>query len=73
MTEQHSQANAHGARTVRLLVAVRGLSGEVYPPGTEVYVRDQGLQIEGSVDGFLHGDWIPLRWFEYSMGVTEPD
>jgi hypothetical protein len=54
-------------------VAVRGLSGTVYTAGTEVQVRDHGFRIEGSVDAFLRGDWIPLRWFEYSTGVTEPD
>jgi hypothetical protein len=73
MSEQARHADTHGSRVVRLLVGVRGLSGEVYPPGTEVHVRAHGLRIEGSVDGFLRGDWIPLRWFEYSTGVTEPD
>jgi hypothetical protein len=72
MSEQEHPT--HGQHSVvKLLVGVRGLSGRVYPPGTEVYVPAGGLRIEGSVDAFLGGDWIPLRWFEYSTGVTEPD
>jgi hypothetical protein len=71
-SDHNREQLAPGVRTVTLLVAVRGLSGKVYPPGTEVYVQEHGFQIEGSIDGFLHGDWIPLRWFEYSTGVTEP-
>lgn len=67
-TEEHRDEG-----TVTLLVAVRGLSGRVYPPGTTVRVANRGLRIEGSVDGFVRGDWVPLRWFEYSTGVTEPN
>lgn len=59
----------HG-ETVRLLVPVRGVSGQVYPPGTEIWVPGGGRRLEGSVDGFLGGDWIPMRWWEFSTGVT---
>jgi len=55
-------------RTVRLLVAVRGLSGHVYGPGTAVRVRGFG----SSVDGFVGGDWLPLSWWEFSEGVEDP-
>ena len=71
MSDSSTQERDKGA--VTLLVAVRGLSGRVYPPGTVVHVPNSRYRIEGSVDGFLGGDWIPLRWFEYSTGVTEPD
>lgn len=72
MSEHDRPLHSHES-VVTLLVGVRGLSGRVYPPGTELYVPDHGFKIEGSVDAFLGGDWIPLRWFEYSTGVTEPD
>ena len=47
---------------VRLLVAVTGLSGTVYPAGTEVFTSGHG----SSVDAFVAGDWLPLRWWEYA-------
>ncbi|MFD7132031.1 hypothetical protein [Streptomyces sp. NPDC059894] len=45
-----------------LLVPVSGLSGTSYPVGTEVAIRGTG----GSVDGFVHGDWLPLAWWEFA-------
>jgi hypothetical protein len=57
-----------GWRVCRLLVAARGLSGALYPVGTEVRVTGHG----SSVDGFVGSDWIPLSWWEYSEGVEEP-
>jgi hypothetical protein len=47
---------------VTLLVAVRGLSGTLYPSGTHVFTTGRG----SVVDGFIAGDWIPLRWWEFS-------
>jgi len=67
---EHGASRQPGGRFVTLLVPVRGLSGEVYPPGTEIWVPGHGPAYEGSVDGFLRGDWIPMRWFEFSTGVT---
>lgn len=49
-------------------MAVRGLSGHVYAPGTVVRVRGYG----SSVDGFVGADWLPLSWWEYSEGVHDP-
>ncbi|GAA2474200.1 hypothetical protein GCM10010406_07760 [Streptomyces thermolineatus] len=49
-----------------LLVAVPGLSGTVYPPGTPVAVRGRG----SSVDGFIGGDWVPLSWWEFAEGLA---
>jgi hypothetical protein len=56
---------AHPDRRGRLLVAVRGLSGRTYPPGTPVRFRGGGA----SVDARIRGEWVPLRWFEL---VEEP-
>lgn len=50
-----------------LLVPVPGLSGTTYPPGTTVSVRGRGA----TVDGFVHGDWLPLSWWEFSDGLRE--
>ena len=47
---------------VRLLVPVTGLSGTVYPPGTEVFTSGHGA----SIDAFAGGDWLSLRWWEYA-------
>lgn len=40
---------------------VTGLSGTVYPVGTEVAVRGGGAH----VDAFVAGDWLPLQWWEF--------
>lgn len=45
----------------KLLVAVRGLSGRVYLPGTIVRVRSAGAV----VDAFVRGDWMSLSWWEF--------
>jgi hypothetical protein len=58
----------HTGRTVALLVAVRGLSGTVYPPGTEVFTSGQGAEVEA----FVGGDWIPLRWWEFAEPPISP-
>lgn len=50
-----------------LLVPVPGLSGTVYPAGTEVAVHGRG----SAVDGFVGGDWLPLSWWEFAEGVEE--
>lgn len=50
-----------------LLVAVPGISGTVYPPGTTVTVRGRG----SSVDAFVNGDWLALAWWEFSDGLRE--
>lgn len=49
-------------RGVRLLVAVKGLSGRTYPAGTEVFTSGQGA----AVDAFVEGDWLALRWWEFA-------
>jgi hypothetical protein len=49
-------------RVVTLLVPVMGVSGQTYPVGTEVSVKGRG----GDVDGFVAGDWLPLRWWEFA-------
>jgi hypothetical protein len=49
-------------RVVKLLVAVRGLSGTVYPAGTELMTSGRGA----SVDAFTAGDWVPLQWWEFA-------
>lgn len=54
-------------RTGTLLVSVAGLSGTVYPPGTEVTVNGSG----SAVDGFVAGDWLPLAWWEFAEGHPE--
>lgn len=46
-------------------MAVRGLSGELYPEGTEVEVVGSGW----AVDGFVGGDWLPLTWWEFAEGT----
>lgn len=53
-------------RTGTLLVPVTGLSGTVYPPGTEIVARGRGA----SVDAFVGGDWLPLEWWEFAEGDT---
>lgn len=50
-----------------MLVAVRGLSGTQYPVGTVVAVSGSG----SSVDAFVDGDWLPLRWWEFSDADVE--
>lgn len=60
-------AHRHAERTGKLLVAVRGLSGTQYPVGTLVAVSGNG---GSAVDAFVSGDWLPLRWWEFS-DVTE--
>ncbi|GFH38723.1 hypothetical protein SCWH03_49710 [Streptomyces pacificus] len=50
-----------------LLVPVPGLSGATYPAGTTVTVRGRGA----TVDAFVHGDWLPLSWWEFSDGLRE--
>ncbi|MCP2242429.1 hypothetical protein [Lentzea aerocolonigenes] len=45
-----------------LLVSVQGLSGTLYPAGTEVVIRGGGT----SVDAFVNGDWVSLAWWEFS-------
>jgi hypothetical protein len=52
-------------RRGRLLVAVRGLSGRTYPPGTPLRFAGRGA----AVDALIEGEWVPLRWFEL---VEEP-
>jgi hypothetical protein len=42
----------------------KGLSGVVYPAGTEVVVTGRGA----SVDAFVGGDWLPLQWWEFAEG-----
>lgn len=56
------------ARRGTLLVPVPGLSGTVYPPGTEVAVNGRGA----AVDAFVGGDWLPLSWWEFAEGIEEP-
>lgn len=51
-----------GQRRGTLLVPVTGLSGTVYPAGTEVAVRGGGA----TVDAFVAGDWLPLQWWEFA-------
>jgi hypothetical protein len=51
-----------------LLVSVPGLSGVVYPAGTTVLVTGRGA----SVDAFVGGDWLPLQWWEFADGGSEP-
>ena len=55
------------SRVGSLLVAVTGLSGTTYPPGTRVVMSGRG----SSVDAFVGGDWLPLAWWEFSEGVAE--
>jgi hypothetical protein len=43
------------------------LSGTTYEAGTEVVVRGRG----SSVDTFVHGDWLPLAWWEFTEGIPE--
>ncbi|MCQ4041505.1 hypothetical protein ACFOSC_12735 [Streptantibioticus rubrisoli] len=50
-----------------LIVPVPGLSGTTYPPGTKVAIRGRGA----TVDAFVHGDWLPLAWWEFTEGITE--
>ena len=59
-----SAGRAPQTRHGRLLVPVIGLSGTVYPVGTEVTLRGTG----SSVDGFVDGDWLPLHWWEFAEG-----
>jgi len=49
-------------RIVRLLVPVMGVSGQTYPVGTEVSISGRGAY----VDGFVSGDWLPLKWWEFA-------
>jgi hypothetical protein len=49
-------------RIVELLVAVKGLSGTIYPPGTQLVTSGQGP----TVDAFVAGDWLPLQWWEFA-------
>jgi hypothetical protein len=49
-------------RVVTLLVPVMGVSGQTYQVGTEVSVSGSGA----AVDGFVCGDWLPLRWWEFA-------
>jgi hypothetical protein len=51
-------------RSVKLLVAVKGLSGKLYPAGTELFATGRG----DAVDAFVGGDWVPLRWWEFAEG-----
>ncbi|TCO15735.1 hypothetical protein EV652_121108 [Kribbella steppae] len=51
-----------------LLVSVPGLSGVVYPPGTSVLITGRGA----SVDAFVGSDWLPLAWWEFAEGGSEP-
>jgi hypothetical protein len=44
-------------------VPVVGVSGTTYPAGTEVSVGGGG---GATVDAFVAGDWLPLRWWEYA-------
>jgi hypothetical protein len=60
-------AHRHAERTGKLLVAVRGLSGTQYPVGTVVAISGSG----SSVDAFVGGDWLPLRWWEFSDAGVE--
>jgi hypothetical protein len=50
-----------------LLVPVPGLSGHVYPPGTEIVVNGRG----SAVDAFVGGDWLPVSWWEFAEGIEE--
>jgi hypothetical protein len=63
----HPSTEGRG-RLVRLLVSVKGLSGTVYPSGTEVFTSGQGAE----VDAFVHGDWVPLRWWEFAEPPVSP-
>lgn len=54
-------------RLATLLVAVPGLSGTTYPAGTQVVIRGAGE----TVDAFVHGDWLPLAWWEFAPEPTE--
>lgn len=55
------------ARRGTLLVPVHGLSGTVYPAGTQVSVSGRG----SSVDAFVDGDWLPLAWWEFAEGIDD--
>ena len=48
-------------RDIKLLVAVRGLSGRTYPAGTIARTEALGEV----VDAFVRGDWLALRWWEF--------
>jgi hypothetical protein len=54
--------SGRSARAIRLLVEVRGLSGRIYPAGTELFTSGHGP----SVDAFIAGDWVPLQWWEFA-------
>jgi hypothetical protein len=54
-------------RRASLLVAVAGLSGTTYPPGTSVIIQGRG----STADGFVNGDWLPLAWWEFTQGDAE--
>jgi hypothetical protein len=60
-----SEGQRTNRRVVRLLVSVTGLSGHLYPPGTEVLVTGRGW----TVDGFVGGDWLPLNWWEFGENI----
>ena len=50
---------AHGAGwMVTLLVPFAACRGRCYPSGTRVLTTGRG----SVVDGFIAGDWLPLRW-----------
>ncbi len=55
-------------RDVKLLVAVRGLSGRTYPAGTIARTRSLG----DVIDAFVRGDWLPLSWWEFAECVEHP-
>jgi hypothetical protein len=67
MREEHPSRKRPRGRIVRLLVAVRAVSGKTYPVGTEVRIAGSG----SSVDGFVDGDWLPLSWWEYAEVSSE--
>ena len=50
-------------RPARLLTDVAGLSGTVYPSGTEVRVAGDGQLF----DGFVDGDWLSLDPGEFEL------
>jgi hypothetical protein len=49
-------------RAVRLLVTVKGLSGALYPAGTQVFTSGTGA----AIDAFVGGDWLALQWWEFA-------
>jgi hypothetical protein len=55
----------HELRTARLTVEVVGLSGRLYPAGTEVRI----LGTEARIDGFVDGDRLSLSRRDFAAAT----